>query len=118
MEDLKILNKEKRPLNEDIKFLHVQEMNNLVITHSPCIENDNFLSGEMDKYYFDNSAKIEIVESKLIIAEHGTNEGLCFDLSKIEDISPISKNNDLLFTQEYVFAFLYDGKQVITFYFD
>ncbi len=102
------------------RHFHGCAVNNLglVITHSPCIENDNFLSGEMDKYYFDNSAKIEIVESKLIISEHGTNEGLCFDLSKIEDISPISKNNDLLFTQEYVFAFLYDGKQVITFYFD
>ena len=33
-----------------------REMKNLVITHSPSIETDNILSGEMEKYYFEHNS--------------------------------------------------------------
>ena len=118
MEDLKILNKEKRPLNEDIKFLHVQEMNNLVITHSPSIETDNMLSGEMEKYYFEHSAKCQIGKDKLVVTENEGEEKICLEISDINQVSPISHNDKIVFLQEYVCALLYKDEQVITFYFD
>ena len=35
-------------------------INNLLVTHSPSIETDNILSGEMEKYYFDNPANVNL----------------------------------------------------------
>lgn len=93
-------------------------MNNLLVTHSPSIETDNLLSGEMDKYYFDNPANVSLKNNELTIREKNTNESLHFDTSKIEDISPVSKNDKWVFQQDNAFAMLYDGGQVITFYFD
>ena len=93
-------------------------MNNLLVTHSPSIETDNIFSGEMEKYYFDNPANISLNNNELIISEENTDENLCFDASKIEDISPVSKNDKWVHQQENVFAMLYDGGQIVTFYFD
>ena len=91
---------------------------NLVVTHSPSIETDNIFSGEVEKYYFDNPANVSLKNNELIISEENTNESLYFDTSKIEGISPVSKNDSLVFHQENVCAMQYDGGQIITFYFD
>ena len=93
-------------------------MNNLLVTHSPSIETDNIFSGEMEKYYFDNPANVSLNNNELTITEENTDENLCFDASKIEDISPVSKNDKWVHQQENVFAMLYDGGQIVTFYFD
>ena len=93
-------------------------MNNLLVTHSPSIETDNIFSGEMEKYYFDNPANVSLKNNELTISEENTNESLYFDVSKIEDISPVEKNDSLVFKQENVFAMQHDGGQIVTFYFD
>lgn len=93
-------------------------MNNLLVTHSPSVETDNLLSGEMEKYYFDNPTNVSLKNNELTILEENTNESLHFDASKIEDISPISKNDSLIFKQDNAFAMQYDGGQIVTFYFD
>lgn len=95
-----------------------REMKNLVITHSPSIETDNMLSGEMEKYYFEHSAKCQIDKDKLIITEKESDESICFDLSDIIQVSPISHNDSIVFPQENVCALLYKNEQIITFYFD
>lgn len=95
-----------------------REMKNLVITHSPSIETDNILSGEMDKYCFEHSAKCQIEKNKLIVTENESDESICLDLSEIVQVSPISHNDSIVFPQEYVCALIYKEKQVITFYFD
>lgn len=95
-----------------------REMKNLIITHSPSIENDNIFSGEMEKYCFEYPVNCRLEEEKLVIQEKETNQDLCLELSEIVDISPISKNDKFVFSQEYVCTLLYKGKEVITFYFD
>ena len=92
-------------------------MNNLLVTHSPSVETDNLLSGEMEKYYFDNPANVSLKNNELTISEKSTYESLHFDASKIEDISPISKNDSLVFKQDNVCAMQYDGGQIVTFYY-
>ena len=72
----------------------------------------------MEKYYFDNPANVSLNNNELTITEENTDENLCFDASKIEDISPVSKNDKWVHQQENVFAMLYDGGQIVTFYFD
>ena len=94
------------------------KMNNLLITHSPSIDTDNILSGDMEKYYFEKPANMGLNKNEMVIFEEDTNESLHFDLSKIEEISPISQNDSLLFQQKNVFALKYDGGQIITLYFD
>lgn len=104
--------------NENIKTLLKRQVKNLLITHSPSIETDYPLSGDMDKYLFDYPVEVKIVEDKLVVSEHETEDGLSFELSKITDCSPISKSDKIAFPQEYVISMLYDGGQVVTFYFD
>lgn len=93
-------------------------MHHLIITHSPSIETDNELSGEMEKYYFEHSAKCQIDKDKLSIVEKESDEKLSLELSDIIQVSPISHNDKIVFLQEYVCALLYKDGQVITFYFD
>ena len=95
-----------------------REMKNLVITHSPSIETDNILSGEMEKYYFEHSAKCQIDKDKLVVTENKSEENICLEISDITQVSPISCNDKIVFPQEYVCALLYKNEQVITFYFD
>lgn len=102
---------------ENLKQLE-REMKNLVITHSPSIETDNLLSGEMEKYFFEYSAKCQIDNDKLVVTENESDENIGFELSDIIQVSPISLNDKMVFPQEYVCAFLYKDGQVITFYFD
>lgn len=102
---------------EKLKQLE-REMEHLIITHSPSVETDNMLSGEMDKYYFEHSAKCQIDKDKLIVKEKESDENVCLEISDIIQVSPISHNDKIAFPQEYVCALLYKDEQVITFYFD
>lgn len=102
---------------ENLKHLE-REMNNLIITHSPSIVTDNMLSGEMEKYCFEHSAKCQIDNDKLVIMEKESNENICLELSDIIQASPISDNDKIVFPQKYVCALLYRNEEVITFYFD
>lgn len=101
----------------NLKLLE-REMKNLIITHSPSVETDNMLSGEMEKYYFEHSAKCQIDKDKLVIMEKESDESICLELADIIQVSPISHNDKIVFPQEYVCALLYKNEQVITFYFD
>ena len=116
MKDYKNMTQEE--LEKELAEIVKITMNNLLVTHSPSIETDNIFSGEMEKYYFDNPANVSLNNNELTITEENTNESLHFDASKIENISPMSKNDSMVFKQENVFAILYDGGQIITFYFD
>lgn len=111
-------NMTQEELEKELAEIFKITMNNLLVTHSPSIETDNLLSGEMEKYYFDNLANVSLKNNELTISEENTNESLHFDVSKIEDISPISKNDSLVFKQDNVCAMQYDGGQIVTFYFD
>ena len=114
--DYEIMTQEE--LEKELAEIVKITMNNLLVTHSPSIETDNIFSGEMEKYYFDNPANVSLNNNELTITEENTNESLHFDASKIEDISPMSKNDSMVFKQENVCAMQYDGGQIITFYFD
>lgn len=116
MKDYKNMTQEE--LEKELAEIVKITMNNLLVTHSPSIETDNILSGEMDKYYFDNPVNASLKNNGLTISEENTNNSLYFDVSKIEDISPVEKNDSLVFKQENVFAIQYDGGQIVTFYFD
>lgn len=116
MKDYKNMTQEE--LEKELAEIVKIKMNNLLVTHSPSVEKDNLLSGEMEKYYFDNPANVSLKNNQLTISEENTNESLHFDASKIEDISPVSKNDSLLFQQENVCAMQYDGGQIVTLYFD
>lgn len=107
----------KETINENLKILLEQEMKNLVITHSPNIESDYLLSGEMDKYYFDYPCKMSVDGDELVLLEEETDEKLCLDLSKVTGVSSVSDNNGFVFPQERVCAMMY-GEEIITFYFD
>ena len=116
MKDYKNMTQEE--LEKELAEIVKITMNNLLVTHSPRVETDNLLSGEMEKYYFDNLANVSLKNNELTISEENTNESLHFDVSKIEDISAISKNDSLVFKQDNVCAMQYDGGQIVTFYFD
>ena len=116
MKDYEIMTQEE--LEKELAEIVKITMNNLLVTHSPSIETDNIFSGEMEKYYFDNPANVSLKNNELTISEENTNESLYFDVSKIEDISPVEKNDSLVFKQENVFAMQHDGGQIVTFYFD
>lgn len=83
--------KERDNLVKLIKLSLKSPIKNLVVTHSPSIETDYLLSGDMDRYYFDDAAKVELSDNnkELILAEENTNESLKFDVSKINSNSRV-----------------------------
>ena len=110
-------NMNKITVIDNLKPLLERKLENLVITHSPNIETDNFLSGDMKKYCFDYPCECHLDGNKLVIIEEKTQESLQFKLSKIDEFKPKVKNDNFTFSQEYVCAFTY-GKEIVTFYFD